>query len=146
MSDAPAYDESQLRYSYNCIITHPTEPRCLLLPREHGWLLPCFEPVDHSQVRPYHINDEMKTQLGLDTIVLRRAHVLVDREVEKRVVGIYVLENRSPSWTLPEGALWAGRTDLAKLELAVPEHREVIQTWLAEDESGVFPTQRAPWA
>src|SRR3954447_12866939 len=150
MSEQPEPPEPPtpaLSYYYHLMLTHPAEPRVLMLHGESGWALPKFEPEPHFFATGMGlVNQEARRLLGVDASVLRRAYAEVDREVKKEVKAVFVLENHTPSWTPPPGALWAGREQLARLELAIPEHRGVIDTWLREDETGDLPPQRAPWA
>jgi hypothetical protein len=41
---------------------------------------------------------------------------------------------------------WFGADDLAQIDLAHPDQRRWIETFLAEQTSGAVPAQRAPWA
>jgi aminoglycoside phosphotransferase (APT) family kinase protein len=147
MSEGSASATSKLHYYYYLMVTHPAEPRILMLPGEGGWALPCFEPEEHFHATGVDlVNREARAQLGLEATVLRRAYAEVDREVKMQVKAVFVLENHSPEWRPPAGSLWVGREELEGLELEMPEHREVIAIWLREDETGDAPPQRAPWA
>lgn len=123
------------------MLLHPTEPRILLLPGQHGWRLPSFhkeEPTYASEV-----SDAMQRQLGIDAIVLYCASQLADREHAGQEL-IYVLEMRHASCILPAGAIWVGQDTLAQLELTLPEQRAVMATCLHEVEE--IPPLRPSWA
>src|SRR4051794_4131619 len=134
MSDEIVYHNPNLAYHYYMMVAHASDPRILLLPGDGGWALPQFEPEEHFHGRVTHISREIKRQLGLDTAVLSRSSMLVDREDKKRADAIFALESLDPEWTPPEGAMWAGLEELAGLTLAMLEQREVIETWLQQDE------------
>jgi hypothetical protein len=127
------------------IITHGNialggESRVLLLPCAAGWTLPRYHATEALD-----INRVMRGQLGLDVTVLRRVYDRARYEPDARHQ-VYALENHSPAWTPPAGAMWADREDVTTLALAVPEHRAALDAWFAEAASGVVPAERAPWA
>ncbi len=126
---------------YHLMLLHPTEPRILLLPAQHGWFLPSFHKEEPTHLS--EIIDAMQRQLGVDAIVLYCASQHVDREHACKEI-IYVLELRHPSWIPPRGTRWVGQDTLAHLELTLPEQRTVMATCLHEAEE--IPPLRPPWA
>ena len=85
------------------ILPHPRTPQLLLLPGEHGWALPC---VEHAQrhfwqsVAP--VNGGIRALLGVDATTLRCVHTDYQSN-------LYALENHSPAWDPPPGAIWVDR-------------------------------------
>lgn len=137
MSATPPAGQSH----YHMMLLHPTEPRILLLPEQHGWRLPSFHKEEPTHVS--EISDAMQRQLGIDAIVLYCASQYVDREHAGQEL-IYVLEMRHPACIPPAGAHWVGLDMLAQLELTLPEQRTVMATCLYEAEK--IPPLRPPWA
>src|SRR5437879_4627221 len=131
-------------YTIYALIPHANEPRVLMLPREGGWSLPHFQPDKHYYTRVGHINQAMRQQLGIAVTTLRCARFYKDGA--EPVAAIFVMESHDPGWSPPEGACWVGRDTLAALPLIVSEHREVVEEWFGEEESGTLPALCAPWA
>ena len=123
------------------LIAHSSEPRVLLLrTAEENWTLP-----RHTETRPYDINMTMKAQLGITTTLLACVYDRYkdpEREDECRV---YALENHSPDVALPANGRWVDLAELAKLSLAVPEHRAVIEDWFFELTNQERRAKKSPW-
>jgi hypothetical protein len=130
-------DENNDNYS---IIPHTSLPLVLLLHGEEGWTLP-----RHTGTVPEEINAAMQEQLGLTTTVLFCAYDRYQDEEREDQHRVYALENHSPGAPLPANGRWIGRTELAGLPLAIPDHRPVLETWFAEVERDQFQEQRLPW-
>jgi hypothetical protein len=127
-------------YDNYCIIPHPCAPRVLLMHSNAGWALP-----RHQQTEPTAIAAAMRERLALDLTVLRCAYDRARYEPDARSQ-VYEMENHAAEWAAPEHTAWIGRAALAGLRLAVPEHRAVLDAWLAERKTDPVPEQRAPWA
>jgi hypothetical protein len=130
-------DQQNDNYS---IILHPNQQQALFLREEHGWTLP-----RHSGTTPAEINQAMLAQLGLTTTVLGCVYDRYmddEREEQHRV---YALENQSPGVVLPSNGRWVSQADLAQLALAVPEHRGVLEAWLAQIADGDHRLKEQPW-
>src|SRR5947209_6313122 len=70
MSEEAGSATPKLHHNYYLMITHPTEPRILMLPGDSGWALPHFEPEEHFHATGVDlINREARRQLGLEATV-----------------------------------------------------------------------------
>jgi Phosphotransferase enzyme family len=133
--------------NYHAIIFHPTEASVLMLAGNDGWVLPSFqlEAQEHmNHIEP--IFKAMRQQLGIDTTILYCAYRSIECEIPHRRDAIYVLENRTLTWTPSAGAQWVGRAALADLALAIPGQRAIIDTCLLESEAQATPLLRTPWS
>ncbi len=119
---------------------HTSQPRVLLLHTDAGWILP-----RHSAETPLEINAAMKEQLGLTTTVLYCAYDRYQDDEREDQHLVFALENHSPGVPLPANGRWIDRTQLAHLDLAVPEHRAVLEAWFTEVENNQYHPQRLPW-
>lgn len=146
MSEQQDEPKPDLQRDFYTVIAHTSEPRVLLLPGESGWTLPHFEPPAAYWSDGARTNKAMREQLGMEVTLLRTLYFWIDREVDKRVIMLNLVENHSPEWTPPHGALWASREELADLTLALEWQREYLDTWLQEDATGEIPPLRVPWA
>ncbi|HEY7357576.1 MAG TPA: hypothetical protein VH590_13955, partial [Ktedonobacterales bacterium] len=117
------------------LILHANRQQALLLQEETGWTLP-----RHSSTEADEINAEMLVQLGLTTTVLGCVYDRYQDAEREDQHCVYALENQSPGATLPGNGRWIGRDELARLPLAVPEHRAVLEGWFAQvaDDARVF--------
>jgi hypothetical protein len=117
------------------------------MPSDGRWSLPRVERGDDTH--PYFgvLLDEFREQLGLDLAVLRVAYLpKIPAEGEDGEM-VLACENRAPDEKLPAEGRWAERRDLVGLDLAPPEHREVLQEWFDESEGRrALPALRVPWA
>lgn len=134
MADLPPNDNY-------AIIPHPTQPKLLLLPRETTWTLP-----QHPYTEAPDIDCYIKELYAIEVTVLSCIYDRYKDDEREDQHPIYALENHSPYWQPPVGALWIDRAALDSLTLTVPEHRAVIETWLAEVATGHTPIGRLPWA
>jgi hypothetical protein len=117
----------------------------LLVPDGNGWTLPRFTPdiTDFRRVR--HINDYVRDQYGLESMVQRCVahHHDPDSGLQFRV---YALESRSSAPPLQDGGQWVSTEELDRVQIAIPEHRKFIRSWRQEIATETVPALRAPWA
>lgn len=127
MSDALTFDN-------RAIIPHPREPRLMLVRDGSGWTLPRagYDGRDYSDALA--ITHALRERHGLAAILLRCAYHHRDGATVRRALAF---ENRSPEWTVPDGAAWFGRADLPD----VGEFGAALDRWFAPP-----PPQRSPWA
>ncbi|HEV7237311.1 MAG TPA: hypothetical protein VGN15_14080, partial [Ktedonobacteraceae bacterium] len=130
-------DEQNDNYS---LIAHSSQPRVLLLWKEASWTFP-----QHTAANPAEINAAMKARLGLTTTVLSCVYDRYNDEERDEQHCVYALENHSPDVALPANGRWIERTELAKLALAVPEHRAVLEAWFDGGAKQERQEQKSPW-
>src|SRR5215208_3743804 len=106
------------------VLPHAQEPRLLLLPGSGGWSLPFCESEKPLEGRIKPLVQAVHDRLAVASVVLRHVESPED-------AAVYLLEPSRPGWTPPEGR-WVGQEELSSLTLAVPEHRPVLDRWLAE--------------
>src|SRR4030095_664600 len=126
------------------LLSHVSEPSVLMLPTEHGWSLAPLQYAGRMRLANVEPLQQLVGQsLGLAATVLRcvSAHT-----AEQHLEAMFLLENHSPRWSPPVGWRWVTREALAALPLAVPAHRAVLETALAEADTEAIPALRAPWA
>ena len=140
MSDTPLQWHSNI-YP---MLSHVSEPSILMLPTEHGWSLLHLQYAGRMRLANVEPLQQIVAQsLGLYATVLRGVSTHTARQ---QLEAIFLLENHCPEWLPPAEWRWVTREALAALPLAVPAHRAVLETCLAEAETDVIPTLRAPWA
>ena len=140
MSDTPLPWHSNIYL----MLSHVSEPSVLMLSTECGWSLLHLQYAGRMRLAHVEPLQQIVAQsLGLYVTVLRcvSAHT-ADQQLE----AIFLLENHCPGWSPPAGWRWVTREALAALPLAVPAHRAVLETCLAEAETDALPALRAPWA
>ena len=49
------------------------------------------------------------------------------------------------NWQATDGTRWLGFAELDRLELTVPEHRSIIQSWFEDTKTKYLPAHRQPW-
>lgn len=145
MNQSPWRANREGLFEYYVVVPHASEARLLLFSSEDAWTLPRIVSTYEDFRSAGHLNEAMKSQFGLDTLVARcmSHHSSADGERQYRV---YALENRSSDTEPPDGGRWVGREELAGLALDMPEHRDHLEMWFAERVDGLSPTLRAPWA
>lgn len=122
--------------TYFCLIPSRNRKQILLLESTDGWTLPYTGHegfYDDAQGWFHlHLQHEMRRQLGLYVTTLRYL-----------TSTICEMEQHNPAQGAPAGAVWAARNDLETLTLAVPEHRQTLETWF----TGARDTgsSSAPW-
>src|SRR5262252_9075034 len=126
------------------MLSHVSEPSVLMLPTEQGWSLLHLQYAGRMRLANVEPLQQIVAQsLGLSATVLR---CVATHTVHQQLEAIFLLENHCPGWSPPAGWCWVTREDLATLPLAVPAHRAVLETCLAEAETDAIPSLRAPWA
>jgi hypothetical protein len=115
--------------------------KVLMVPGLHGWSLPC-----HGNVGINALNEEIRQRFDLQVTTLECAREFSSGPGEACTSRVYVHENLSPSPRLEGGARWMTAGEIAAVNLSVPEHRKVIDTWFMEATAEGVPTQRLPWA
>ena len=134
-----------LRYAYHVAVTHPHEPRLLLLPGTTGWRLPHFHADErHVWQEVAHVNQGLHVALGVPATTLRCLAIDYERDAEL-VSRLYAAILRDPAWRPPPGARWVAHAELSVLPLAVEGHRRPLADWLAWYADEPVPRQRAPW-
>ena len=123
------------------IVLHPAEPRVLLVAGNEGWGLPV-----HTASEAPDIRQEMRARYGLDTTVLGTVGGRFLDEERDEASAIFALEAHGPPGSLPSDARWVGGDELARLPLARPDERAVIEQRMREARGEPPPAQRVPWA
>ena len=127
-------------------LRHPTEPRLLLLPNEHGWQLPYACHPNDIWVADVHVpNTAFRELLNGKFWTLRQLQYESD-QAQKMVKAIFEMELLDPNWPPPDGARWIGATDLAGIQITNAEHIPIISAYLTALETGSIPDQRPAWA
>ena len=144
MNVTPWHRDHDLLLRYYLMLPHASSARVLLVPESQGWTLPHFTPdvTDFRRVR--HINDHVREQYGLESVVRRCVAHRYDPGLGLQY-RIYAMENRSASRLTPDGGMWMGGEELERTPLAIPEHRDVIRHWLQGVATATVPEWRAPW-
>jgi hypothetical protein len=138
-------DQAPLTYEYHILIGHPQAPRVLLLPGAAGWRLPDFSTAErHFWQDVAHVNQAMAERYGVALVTLRCLALDYERDSEL-LSKVYAASLADESWRPPAGALWAGRAELARLQLALPRHRTALDEWFAWYAGAAAPASRAPW-
>jgi hypothetical protein len=55
----PVRHDSNLHYTIHVILSHPSDPRVLMLPQGEAWVLPNFVSDGHANEYVGHISTEM---------------------------------------------------------------------------------------
>lgn len=122
------------------LLPHANKPQVLLLKSPTGWTLPCQQKEDARS-----LNAAMKTLFGCDTTVLSCIYDRYKDDERENQHRIYALENLSPAFPLPADAAWVSKSELALLELAIADHRAVLEQWL-DQAVGHLSRGGVPWA
>lgn len=136
---------SEPKWQYNAygVLAQPVEPKILMLPSESSWSLPHVVIEDDSPL--YRLNQPMGKALGASVTTLRCIHATWDEENHQATI-ICELEIHSTAWKPPTSGRWIERKTLVDLILTQPEHKPIIEAYLAEAESREIPEHRPPWA
>ena len=138
--------EAQWQSHLYGILPHPTEARVLLLAGEAGWTLPYMHVAREVwSAEVGCINEGLGRTMKAQLTTLRYANFCSD-EARRQVEAVYLLENHDPAWAPPSNGQWVGGDELARLPLARPEHRAMIEQYLAENDPDTRPARRPPWA
>ena len=134
-----------MSYRYYAIVPDTNGERILMLREAGGWSLPYFDRDRWViwQVVDY-VNQEIKSQLGIDVTTLRCLRIVLGSP-PKTDSPVYVMENHSPDWEPPSRGRWFSQDQLPGLELAVPEHRAIIDEWFATFDQKGPPPAPPPW-
>lgn len=128
------------------ILPHPAETAVWLHPEAGSWSLPYVCLAEALWTRASgRLNQALQDKLGLPVTILYCADYQSDEEKRQTAV-VHVLENHNGAAELPLEGQWVGRERLAGLSLAQPEHRPLIEVYLAEMESGSVPVNRPAWS
>ncbi len=130
--------------TYNIALAVPdeTSTHLLLLPDGQNWTLPRF--ILHDQYNHlYRLSRQIHDQFTADMVILRTLDNQINKETN-RVNALWLMENRTPDWHLPQGARWIDRAGLAELTLTDEWLRPTLETTLA-GLTEVPPAARPPW-
>jgi Phosphotransferase enzyme family len=140
MPDTPLQWHSHIYF----MLSHISEPSVLMLPTEHGWSLLHLQYAGRMRLANVEPLQQIVAQsLGLSATALR---CVSSHTAHQQLEAIFSLENHCPGWRPPARWRWVTREALAAIPLAVPAHRVVLETCLAEAETDTIPALRAPWA
>ena len=117
------------------IIPDARDANVLLKFSSGGWTLPTVSVPKHERFwrETAAINAQLESTLLLDATVLRCAAVYRRRDSDARVA-VFVVEPHQLNWARPSGTDWFGPDELAGLELAEKEHREILTQYFAKPE------------
>lgn len=142
--EPPAEERAEPRMDQYAVLVHPVEPSLLLLCDERGGSLPHVSSGERYGLRVGPLNRLFQDRLGFSVTVLRLVNEQWD-DVTRRGQQLFSLESHGPV-LLPPGSQWVTREELARLALAVPEHRPHLDAVLAERASSTIPARRNAWA
>lgn len=145
MNTSPWHRDRDLPLHYYLMLPHASSARVLLVSDGDHWTLPHYTPdvTDFRRVR--HINDYVKEQFGVASVVQRCVAHQYDpgHHLQYRV---YSLLNRSAALSPPDGGRWVGADELERVSLTIPEHRELIRHWLQDSAADTMSELRVPWS
>ncbi len=146
MSQVVLIHFTDFHFDYYSIIPHETKPQVLMLSDESGWFLPWFVPYEHHFGVVNHINQAIKAQLGCNVTVLRCFYENYSLET-KTGYRAYAMENHSHQWIPPKNACWLGFEELDNIKFAIPQLRQVLDSWFREiEDNNLTVKRRVPWA
>ncbi|NTV62547.1 MAG: phosphotransferase [Oscillochloris sp.] len=139
-------DKPPLSYEYHVILGRADCGKVLLLPGEDGWRLPGFVESERRHWQDVdHVACGLSKSYGAQVNMLRCAAIDYERDSEL-IARVYVAELQSQGWQAPSGAIWAGQSEVAGLQLALPRQRAAIDEWFGwYTNEGPAPPQRAAW-
>lgn len=128
------------------LLPQPSTSRVLMLESEAGWSLPRTEVTGKIDLTPGLATREMRRELGLPVTAYRYARIKKD-EQSGHQEGIFAFDGLDHITTLsnPTPTLWITKEDITDLRLNQPDHRDVIEEYLRELETGITPQLRQPW-
>ena len=144
MNFSPFSRDRDRPLEYYVIVLHASEARVLLVPEGAGWTLPHFTPAVTDFRRVRHINEHMRAQYGLESVV-QRCVAHRDDPVNASSSRVYVLKNRRATTPLPRGGQWYSAAELDHVPLAMPEHRALMRRWLQASPAATVSALQAPW-
>jgi hypothetical protein len=133
--------ESEFQFICHCIIPHASKPRVLLVCKPSGeWELPSvrISPDYWSPDWLGRLSEQLRAHVGIQATLLRQVWMEPPDLVSE-------FENRSPASALAPDQRWVSRGELTTLNVVCPGGRQLLESWLAETESGEIPPARAPW-
>ncbi len=145
MYPSPSHHTRDLPLEYYVMVPHASDASVLLVRDGNGWTLPHFTPHVTDFRLVHHINEYVREQHGIASVVQRCVYHRHDAN-NGQPYRVYALENRSPASNPPDGGRWVHGDELDSMQLAIPQHREIMRSWLQEAETGAVPALRAPWA
>ncbi len=129
---------------YYAIVPDATAERVLLVESDGRWTLPYFEPAQWVLWQAVnHVTREMRSQLGLDLTTLRCVGIYTQPEFGTGSP-LYEMENHDDDAAL-EGTRWVDATELASVELEVPEHHRALETWYDRERRNKRAASFPPW-
>ncbi len=143
----PSTPTVPIQLVYYCLIPHPAARQLLFLPQGEGWTLPWWkhEGDDYPFWQTVGgVTCALRGRFSLDTPTLRCVHVDHDPQ-QGWLAYIYESEPAPPDWMLPTGGRWLGQADIARLALAVPAHRALLERWFAAAGDAAAAARRPPW-
>ena len=144
MNASPGRLDRDLPLHYDLLLPHAAGAKVFLEPHGDRWALPRLTPDETDFRRVRHINEHVRERYGIEVVTQRcvaHRHDL-DRGLQYRV---YALGNRSAASQAPPGGQWVDAEALARVSLAIPEQRPLMQQWLQELDADRQPEQRPPW-
>ncbi|NUM47166.1 MAG: aminoglycoside phosphotransferase family protein [Anaerolineales bacterium] len=127
-------------------LRHPTEPRILLLPNEHGWQLPyAHHPEEFWYANVPIVNKTFGAQLNTPLWTLRQFYCASDQEKkEETVLFEVILLDRA--WQPPHGTRWVNAAEFGGLPFTQPDLAPALTAYLTALATGTVPDQRPAWA
>ena len=144
MNFSPFSRDRDRPLEYYVMVLHASEARVLLVPEGAGWTLPHFTPAVTDFRRVRHINEHMRAQYGLESVV-QRCVAHRDDPVNASSSRVYVLKNRRATTPLPRGGQWYSAAALDHVPLTMPEHRALMRRWLSASPAATVSALQAPW-
>jgi Phosphotransferase enzyme family len=144
MNFSPFSRDRDRPLEYYVMVLHASEARVLLVPEGAGWTLPHFTPAVTDFRRVRHINEHMRAQYGLESVV-QRCVAHRDDPVNASSFRVYVLKNRRATTPLPRGGQWYSAAELDHVPLTMPEHRALMRRWLQASPAATVSALQAPW-
>src|SRR6266568_6774719 len=94
------------------LIFHPTEPRILMLSGQEGWSLPYFqfpERLRFGNVETFNLQ-KLRNTLDPNISVVRCTDIqYAQKDTQRQVDMIFMLENNNTGWVPPAEMQWIGR-------------------------------------
>ncbi len=129
-------------YQVSLAVPNDDETRLLLMPEGERWTLPRFT-LQALYTDLYILTRAIHDQMGADMIILRTLARQKDEEAHVSQV-VWMMDNRTVDWTLPEGARWIDRAGLDAVTLADEWMRPALEQAL-DTLKDVSPAARPPW-
>jgi hypothetical protein len=121
------------------VIPHADQPQILLLA---DGTLPHFQ-IDSMYSSLHLLQRAIRDRYQAEMTVLRWLSQARDY-TDNIIRGVWLLENHTPDWVIPDGAQWVDQAELARLELADEELHAAMEKALTNLVQPA-PSQRSPW-